>query len=94
MTVHVIRASASHRQRISQSYVAKVLATDPIAYWPLDEQPGASVAACRILDAQKGAYDSTPLGKPGIGAIFMKFGRAPTTLIIFIVFCFRQDRNN
>lgn len=47
-------------------YARKVLATKPIAYWPLNEQSGA-VARCLVNPAQNGTYVGVDLGQPGIG---------------------------
>ncbi len=47
-------------------YHQRVLALDPIAYWPLDEKQGA-VAHCWVNPAQNGAYTGVMLGQPGIG---------------------------
>ncbi len=47
-------------------YMQRVLATDPIAYWPLDEGQG-TVAHCWVNSAQNGAYTGVTLGQPGAG---------------------------
>ncbi len=47
-------------------YHQRVLATDPIAYWPLDEDQG-TVAHCWVNPAQNGAYTGVTLGQSGIG---------------------------
>jgi len=51
------------------AYWERVMATDPIAYWPLWETSG-TVARCLINPAQNGAYNSNVSGwppGPGIG---------------------------
>lgn len=53
--------SLSHRRRIwSGGYAKKVLATGPIAYWPLDESAG-TVARCLVNTAQNGTYTGVTL---------------------------------
>lgn len=48
------------------AYVAKVLATNPIAYWILGEHEGA-VARCQIDPNQNGTHVAVALGNAGIG---------------------------
>jgi len=48
------------------SYIQRVLATDPIAYWVLGERAG-NVARCQVLAAQNGQHVGVTLGQPGIG---------------------------
>lgn len=70
--METVARSLSHRRRImAPSYSRKILATAPIAYWPLDEVAG-SVARCLVNPAQNGAvtgvtwaHDNTgPFGTP------------------------------
>jgi hypothetical protein len=49
-----------------RSYIARVLGTNPISYWPLAE-PSGSDAFCYVLAAQKGTHTGVTLGQPGIG---------------------------
>jgi hypothetical protein len=51
-------------------YCQRVLATDPIAYWMLDEKAGAvayDLVSGRIAGAQNGAHAGVVLGQDGIG---------------------------
>jgi len=50
----------SKGQNAAAAYRAKVLATGPIAYWPLNETSGA-VATCLVNAAQNGAYTGVTL---------------------------------
>ena len=53
--------SKSHRRRISgATYGSAILATGPIAYWPLDEASG-SVARCLVNAAMNGTYEGPTL---------------------------------
>jgi len=44
----------------------KILAYNPIAYWPMNEAAGL-VANCAVNPAQNGTYTGVTLGQPGIG---------------------------
>lgn len=47
-------------------YAAKVLATNPIAYWIQGEHEG-SIAYCQVNPSQNGTYTAVTLGNAGIG---------------------------
>jgi len=59
-----------HRAREFVQYHERVLATDPIAYWPLDEKQGTVAydwVSGRSVGAQNGAHTGVTLYQPGIG---------------------------
>lgn len=58
------------RQLYSPEYIERVLATDPIGYWVLDEKQGAIAwdqVTLRRLTARHGAHTGVTLYQPGIG---------------------------
>lgn len=62
------RVAQTARQFVQ--YHERVLATDPIAYWVLDEKSGAvayDLVSGRVAGAQNGAHVGVTLGRDGIG---------------------------
>ena len=58
------------RSRWNVQYMQRVLATDPIAYWMMDEKQGAvsyDMVTARSNGARNAAYTGVTLGQPGIG---------------------------
>jgi len=58
------------RERYFVQYHQRVLATDPIAYWPLNEKVGTVAydwVSGRVAGAQNGAHTGVTLYQPGIG---------------------------
>lgn len=51
----------------SFDYTNKVLTTGPIAYWPMAEASGATVALDASGNSRTGAYTAVTLGQTGIG---------------------------
>ena len=49
------------------AYTNKVIALSPIAYWPLAEAAGATVALDASGNGRNGTYTAVTLGQPGIG---------------------------
>jgi hypothetical protein len=58
------------RARWTVQYYQRVLASDPIAYWLLDEKGGTvayDAVTMRAVGAQNGVHTAVTLGQPGIG---------------------------
>lgn len=68
MTRHL--SLSQERERRELQYIDRVLATDPIAYWPLDERFGSvayDLVSGRVTGAKYGAHVGVTLGERGIG---------------------------
>lgn len=53
--------SGSHRRRTGRDYTQKILALNPVAYWPLNERKGTA-AISLVAAAQNGTYSNVLVG--------------------------------
>ncbi|MEB3360284.1 MAG: filamentous hemagglutinin N-terminal domain-containing protein [Synechococcales bacterium] len=70
-------------QQVGVDYGESVLGDRPVAYWPLDEAPGATVAGDRSGQGFDGTYEGTVTpGQPGVSGTAAEFSQAGSAVTI------------